>query len=220
MSLPKPYYQDDAVTIYHADCRDILPELPKVDLVLTDPPYGCNAEVSRVATVTVNGDVDCSLRDEVLALCEDVPCVVFGSPKVKRPRFTRAVLVWDKGELVGMGDLDFPWKPTHEEIYIIGNGFKAERRTGSVIRVPLRMPWTNHPNAVTGSHPTEKPIELIQHLLIASPQGTVLDPFLGSGTTAFATKKLGRKCIGIEIEEKYCEIAARRCSQTVMDLKV
>ena len=206
-----PYYQDKWVTIYHGDCREILPQLDKVDLVLTDPPYGVNWHRNNMAYFEVSpieGDTDCSLRDKVLGSL-DCPMLVFGSWKVTKPQGTRQVLIWDTKGALGMGALDLPWKPCHQEIYVIGRGFMGHRSNDVLSFPPVRV--------IERKHPHEKPNALILHLLTKCPEGIVLDPFLGSGTTCFCAKKLNRYSIGIEIEEKYCEIAARRCSQEVMD---
>lgn len=211
----KPYYEHGGITIYHGDCREILTTLEKPDVLVTDPPYGVNCEVST-AGCRILGDENTKYRDWVVEHFNGLPMIIFGSPKVRRPKPDHAVIIWDKGELTGMGDLDFPWKLTHEEIYIIGKGFKTDRRLGSVIKFVSRPNWTNHPNALTGLHPTEKPLGLMIYLLERCPDGTVIDPFMGSGTTLRAAKDLGSKAIGIELEEKYCEIAAIRLEQEVL----
>lgn len=219
----KIYYQDESVVIYCADCREILPLFPKksFDLVLTDPPYGINhstgwkeGEADWLGTEIANDD-DTSARDFVLDLLKDVPAVVFGSHKRNIPSKTRMVLIWDKGEALGMGDLSLPWKPSWEQIYIIGKGFYGERTSAVLYNPPVQSMAKNE-----RIHPNQKPINLIIRLLHKCPIGTILDPFLGSGTTAVAAKILGRKCIGIEISEKYCEIAAKRCQQSVMKLDI
>ena len=117
-------------------------------------------------------------------------------------------MIWSKGEHTGMGDLSFPWKPDFEEIYINGDGFYG-RRTSSVLRFNAR---TDSGRA----HPTEKPVELMAELIGKCDATTILDPFAGSGTTGRAAKDLGRKAVLIEIEERYCEIAARRMGQEVL----
>jgi site-specific DNA-methyltransferase (adenine-specific) len=140
---------------------------------------------------------------------------VFGSWKAARPKGLKAVLVWDKGNHVGSGDLSFPWKSTSwEEVYIGGSGF-AGRRTAGVLRFNAISP-----NFVTRDHPTEKPLALMRELISKCPPGVILDPFMGSGTTLRAAKDHGRPAIGIEIEERYCETAARRCSQETLGLEV
>jgi DNA modification methylase len=121
------------------------------------------------------------------------------------------VLTWDKGDWPGMGDLTLPWGPSTEEIYVLGSGFTG-KRGGSIVRDPSR------PTGTTALHPSEKPIGLMELLLRRCPLGTVLDPFAGSGTTLVAAKNLGRRAIGIEIEERYCEIAACRLDQGVLEL--
>ena len=199
--------------LYLGDCLEILPTLAagSVDAVVTDPPYGIDVEVSRTSSLRVLGDGDNSIRDSALRMLEGLPMMVFCSPKAARPENTRAVVIWDKGELVGMGDLSFPWKLTHEEICIIGNGFEHEKRVGSVVRVALRAPWTKHAQAVTGSHPTEKPTALMEWCLSFLPNAKIiLDPFMGSGTTGVACGHLRRKFIGIEIDPGYFDIACKR----------
>lgn len=224
MSLPTPYYHDEAagITIYHADCREILPLLEpgSVDLVLTDPPYGISYQSGMTghdggtALPGIVGDNDSSLRDYVLCTI-DCPAIVFGTWKIQKPRGCRAVLIWDKGDHVGMGDLTLPWKPNTEEIYIIGGGFAGHRGT-SVLRYNAPTTWNStHFGRV---HPHEKPVALLSALLSKHPAQTILDPFMGSGTTLRAAKDLGRKAIGIEIEERYCEIAVKRLAQQVLPL--
>lgn len=203
--MPEPYYEHAGIVIYNCDCRDILPSL-KADCVVTDPPYGM-AYKSGWEARPIEGDADTGARDEALALWGG-PAVVFGRWDCPRPPGVRALLVWDKGEWPGMGDLKFPWGPSHEEVYVLGEGFGG-KRMGTVLRV-RRMPGAQL------AHPNEKPPEILQLLIERCPPGTILDPFMGSGTTLRAAKDLGRKAIGIEIEERYCEIAAKRLAQEVL----
>lgn len=213
----KPYYQDDAVEIYHGDSRELAFVMNR-DLVITDPVYGTGVALNTEGFKMV-GDADTRVRDEVLRSLKGVPMIVFGSPKVVRPDVTlgcQACLIWDKGELTGMGNLDFPWKLSHEEIYIIGQGFRADHRSGSVLRFHARPAWTKHPNALEGLHVTEKPLALMLHLVERAPTGRIIDPFMGSGTTLRAAKDLGREAIGIDVDERCCEIAAKRMAQEVM----
>jgi DNA modification methylase len=217
----QPYYDDGkGITIYCGDCREVLPALDvDVDLVLTDPPYGIEYHSGKTgykgsrALPGIAGDTDTSLRDFVLATI-DAPAIVFGSWKVARPAGTRAVLIWDKGEHVGMGDLSLPWKPNTEEIYIVGSGFVGHRGS-SVLRYSAPVTWNSTRNG--RKHPHEKPTALIKALLSKHPALLILDPFAGSGATLLAAKEMGRRAIGIELDERYCEIAARRLSQEVFD---
>jgi site-specific DNA-methyltransferase (adenine-specific) len=120
--------------------------------------------------------------------------------------------VWDKGEHVaGGGDIATTWKPTWELIQIARTRPLTGRRDSAVLRFP----------AVTidyDLHPSPKPVSLMRYLLRKAGHGTILDPFMGSGSTLVAAKDSGLRAIGIEIEERYCEIAASRCSQEVLGL--
>jgi hypothetical protein len=219
--IVKPYYDCDGIVIVHSDCRDVLPTLD-ADVMVTDPPYGIQFESNRRGdrwevtsslsrTVSIVGDDDTSLRDSVLLGWGNKPALVFGTWKTPRPSNVCHVLTWDKGDHLGMGDLSLPWRPNTEEIYVIGSGFRGHRGT-SVLRFPGPVSWASRGR----THPHEKPVALLRALIEKCPQGTILDPFMGSGTTLRAAKDLGRKAIGIEIEERYCEIAARRLSQMTL----
>ena len=220
----RPYYDEDGITIYHGDCRKVLPLLSTEGVtVVSDVPYG---RALRSGWNGAHGDCeiandnDTALRDHVVAwaVAHAIPAVIFGSPAIPRPEGVThdRVLIWDKGDHVGMGDLSWPWKPNYEEIYILGEGF-AGPRTTSVLRY-LAIAGTV---AVTQgrSHPTEKPVGLMRDLILKCPGHTVLDPFMGSGATLVAAKSVGRRAIGIEIEERYCDIAVRRLAQSVMNLE-
>ena len=203
----KPYYERGGITIWHGDCREILPTL-EADVLVTDPPYGM-AYDSGWQSRPIAGDESTGVRDAVLSAWGERPALVFGRWNCPHPETARMALTWDKGDWPGMGDLALPWGPSTEEIYVLGKGFTGRRR-GSVIRTPR----------LTGemSHPNEKPVGLIRKLIEACPEGVILDPFMGSGTTLRAAKDLGRRAIGIEIEERYCEIAAKRMEQEVLPL--
>jgi DNA modification methylase len=213
----KPYYEHNGITIYHGDSREIVPLL-NADLVVCDPPYGISYDTGyRVSGVTpwsgqIYCDEDTSVRDFVLQMLPQIPMLVFGSRKCNPPKGTRMVLVWDKGSALGMGALDLPWKPSSEEIYVIGKGFSGSRDESNVLYCPPVQSMAKNGRV----HPNEKPLKLLSRLLSKCPAGTVLDPFMGSGTTLRAAKDLGRRAIGIELEEKYCEIAAQRLSQEVL----
>lgn len=200
----KPYYEQDGITIYHGDCRDITPQ---ADVMVTDPPYGMGYQSGWKDSSNVSGDDDTTIRDEVLSRWQDRPALVFGRWSCPRPLKVKIVLYWDKGDWPGMGDLTLPWGPSTEEIYVLGAGFVGKRR-GQILSVPRRI--------TSGHHPTEKPVELMKELLWSCPEGVILDPFMGSGSTLVAAKELGRRAIGIEIEKKYCEIAVVRLAQGVL----
>jgi len=220
-----PYYQDDAVTIYHGDCREIDAWLT-CDVLVTDPPYGINAEqksgtyrgagsqnryVSPLA-----GDSDTSTRDVAIALWGDKPRIVFGSWRKPRPEPVNHRLIWHKrGSVFGIANAAFISQD--EEIYVTGSGFvKSSPPMRSVIATDEPRGGANGEASLIG-HPTPKPISLMVRLIERCPPGVIADPFAGSGSTLRAAKDLGRKAIGIEIDERYCEIAARRMGQEVFD---
>lgn len=213
-----PYYDVDGITIYLGDCRGVLPTLATVDLVLTDPPYGISHESNHGSSwqkTQIANDESTELRDFVVDQCSGTPMILFGTWKAARPANVRAVLIWDKGPASGMGDLSFPWKNSFEEIYIIGDGFKGRRDEG-VIRGHIQVSWESKGR----QHPNQKPVSLIAYLLSKVPESKlILDPFMGSGTTLRAAKDAGLKAIGIEIDERYCEIAAKRMAQGVFSFE-
>ena len=217
MSIPEPVtFLDGAVTLYCGDCREILPTLGKVDAVVTDPPYGIAAAVST-ANDKIIGDESVCARDTVLGAIPWRAAIVFGSWKAPRPAGVLATLIWSKGCHVGMGDLAFPWKLTHEDIYILGekSAFSGHRGE-SVLNHPALYPNLPAANAARGEplqHPTQKPVALLRDLIQKIDAETILDPFMGSGTTGVAAVKLGRQFIGIEIEPKYFDIACRRIEE-------
>lgn len=193
----KPYYQDEAVTIYHGDCR----ENPKGG-------YGRrqNAGLGPEG-FTIANDSTTDVRDEVLALWpSDSPALLFGSPRLPDPPGEwNDRLVWDK-KRPGMNG--GPWRYRHETIYVRGEWVRISDASVSII---VAYPEQSE-------HIHAKPLALMSRLVGAAPEGIILDPFMGSGTTLRAAKDLGRKAIGIELEERYCEIAAQRCAQDVLDL--
>lgn len=227
--LPKPYYHDEeaGITIYHGDCREILPHLPKVDLVLTDPPYGItyqsNAGVGAGTVPITNDGTRVSLRlyRAVIPLLRGAPtlwCTRWDAWPDVWELFASAMkvnglLVWDKGQ-PGMGDLNH-WGPSYELIASCGPVRTRGSRDCSVLRYNT-VPSCNR------NHPTEKPVDLFKYLLQKTTDDgmVIVDPFMGSGTTLVAAKQLGRRAIGIELEEKYCEIAVQRLAQKVLPLAV
>ncbi len=214
----KPYYEQDGITIYHGDCREVLAGLT-FGAVVTDPPYGydyasnrvCDTTTAHWMNTTIANDSDTTARDEVLALCGTRPWACFGSLKRPSPDGTRMTLIWDKGPASGMGDLSMPWKPSYELIFIGGDGWAGSRDEGVL---------KGHHIVTRASmgrvHPNEKPVSLLCHIIRKLPDVVILDPFMGSGTTLVAAKLSGRRAIGIEIEERYCEIAANRLRQGVL----
>jgi DNA modification methylase len=202
----RPYYTDGLRTLYHGDCLEAR-EWLAADVAVTDPPFGmsyCSGWQER----PIANDGDTVTRDAALALWGDRPALVFGRWNCPHPLRSRMTLTWDKGDWPGMGDLKLPWGPSTEEIYVIGDGFVGKRK-GSVIRVDRLVGELLHPN--------EKPVALLARLIESCPPPWVIaDPFAGSGTTLLAAKLMGRKAIGVELEERYCEVIANRLAQGVL----
>jgi len=225
----KPYYDDGkGIVIYHGDCREILPQLPKVDLVLTDPPYGINwntaYKTGREQIYLKRTDRwNWQGRDHAAIHGDDKPfdptflltfkhLALFGpNSYASRLPDSYSWLVWDKkterGASNRFGDAEL--------IYCRGANFSS-------VRIYRHM-WSGYQrDSETGErvlHPTQKPAELIRWIIgFFDCSGTILDPFMGSGPTLRAAKDLHRQAIGIEIEEKYCEIAAKRLAQEVLAL--
>ena len=216
--MTAPYYQDDSVTLYHGDCLELADLWTVADVLVTDPPYGMAYESNRNRDKRnvklgrpVAADNSTEARDEALALWGEGPALVFGRWSQPRPAATRTRLVWDKC-VQGTGDLSIPWGPTDEEVYVLGSGFVGPR-SPNVLRVQMLM--SN--DGARPDHPTPKPVALMEALIAKCPPGVIADPFAGSGSTLVAAKALGRKAIGVELEERYCEIAARRLAQDVLD---
>lgn len=219
----QPYYQDDLVTLYHGDALEV-DEWLEADALVTDPPYGMDysgfggrtGEPSRErGRQIVLGDSSTKIRDEVLARWhDDRPALVFGRWNMPRPKGVRARLIWDKTPCGFMGDLSLPWGAAEEEIYVLGNGFRGSPRVANILRYPTLM--SN--DARRPDHPTPKPVPLMMHLIERTPALLIGDPFAGSGSTLVAASHLGRSAVGVEIEERYCEILAKRLSQQSFDL--
>jgi len=217
----KPYYEDESVTLYHGDCREVDAWLA-ADVLVTDPPYGMAFKAgkgvsarssdwtSRWTGIPVAGDETTEARDQVLAAWGDRPALVFGTWKRPMPDGVREVLVWDKVVSTGMGALDIPWRPSWESIYVMGKGFTGSRSHGVLqVSMPTLDPARK-------DHPTAKPVALMSRL-VDKTVGVVADPFAGSGSTLAAAKQLGRRSVGVELDERYCEVIAKRLSQGVFD---
>ena len=200
----KPYYQDGAVTIYHGDCREIVPTLGRFDLLLTDPPYGIGEHGGACRTRGRPGYA----KHENLGWDKETP-----SPWVFQMLLEKAdvAIIW--------GGNYFPLPPSMGWLYwrkLMGGDFSDGELAWTSRKAALRE-FTKCPKGMDKWHPCEKPVELLTWCLGLVPDAqTVLDPFAGSGTTGRAAKDLGRKAVLIEREEKYCEIAARRMGQEVL----
>jgi DNA modification methylase len=215
MTLDQPYYADDDVTLYLGDCREIDAWLA-ADVLVTDPPYGVawrsgqfsNARVALVEEIA--GDEDTSARDAVLKLWGARPALIFGSWRAPRPPRVNNRLIWHKASsLPGMRSQ--AWYAAEEEIYQLGTGFGG-RPEQNVLVTRERRDGAAGEVARLG-HPTPKPVGLLERLIAKCPPGTIADPFVGSGSTLLAARAQGRRSIGVEVNERYCEMIARRLAQ-------
>lgn len=216
-----PYFQDGSIMIYHGDCRDILPTLPKCDLLLTDPPYGIdwNTNYSRFTnsmTAAPRKDHEKIANDadsELMQFCLEQDCkrIVWGahlSPWLIKER--GSWLVWDKrfenGEAM-LADAELAWWSKGSGVYI--HKYTWQGMIGDKTGKPFKR-----------QHPNQKPVALLRWCIALEPDAeTILDVCMGSGTTLVAAKLEGRRAIGIEINERYCEIAVSRLRQRVLDFE-
>ena len=231
----KPYYEDSdsGITIYHGDCREILPELGTsiADVLVTDPPYGVGLTTKtsdyRQSAAFDNGE---SLRASVLY--QDEPAVV---ESMIRDYFPVLLSVVDRGLIFCGPKMLFAY-PTPVAVGCVFTPNGAGRSPwGFQCMHPIlfygKDPYlsdgrgsrpnsfrTEQPNREKWDHPCPKPYAWMTWAVERSsrPNETILEPFMGTGTTLVAAKQLGRKAIGIEIEERYCEIAVKRLAQGVL----
>jgi DNA modification methylase len=215
----KPYFQNDLVTLYHGDCLEIT-EWLTADVLVTDPPYGVAWKSSTMSNANVpkseiiNNDETPDVRDKSLELWGDKPAMVFGSWKVDRPPQTRHRLIWHKkANIPGMRST--PWFSADEEIYVLGTGFVGKPEQNVLVTNDRRD--GAYGEVARLGHPTPKPVGLMERLIAKCPEGVIADPFAGSGATLLGARNLGRKVIGVEMEEKYCELIANRLSQEAFD---
>jgi len=213
----KPYYQDDYVTLYHGDCRDILPQLEPVDLVLTDPPYGIgeaagvNKSRGKLAIAKDYGNDNWDNKPIAQDLINQLitqPAIVFGGNYYAMPA-SSCWLVWDKQNgATDFADCELAWTN------LPGAVRKLSYVWHGMIKQRPEQRW----------HPTQKPLDVMKWCItqadtkLKKTVGTILDPFTGAGTTLRAAKDMNRKSIGIEREQKYCDVIVQRLRQEVLPL--
>lgn len=209
--MSTPYYSDEWVTLYHGDCRDVLPTISRPSAIVTDPPYGLgDAMTGGVVKWGLWAD-ETGSRGKGLVWDAEAPavvasfpeladdCIIWGGNYFALPP-VRGWLVWDKiVRKFSSGHCELAW---------------------TTLDQPVRAFNFSHGELATEGkfHPTQKPLALMSWCLEFLPTpGVIADPFAGSGSTLVAAKRLGRKAIGVELEERYCEIAAKRLAQGVLD---
>ena len=216
----QPFYQEPGIVIYHGDNALVLPELGQFDLVLTDPPYGIGADKAAAAAASSSnphgwayyGDTDWDqarpgkeVFDQLLAMSEG-QIIWGGNYFADMLPASMGWLVWDKGQRnFSLADVELAW-----------TSFWVAARAFTLARSKALKDGKQHP--------TQKPLDLMKWCIqgaqkhLKKEKITILDPFMGSGTTLRAAKDLGVSCVGIDAEQKYCEIAAGRMSQGVLAL--
>ena len=203
--MSKPYYQKDGITIYNGDCAEILPELERFDLLLTDPPYGIGEDGgaqrtrgSRKTNGIKAGWDKCRPRRELFELI------------ISR---TETQIIWGGNYFA---DLLPPSRGWFYWQKLMGGDF-SDGELAWTSRDSVLKEFTKAKQTHNRLHPTQKPISLMRWCLGFVPDATtILDPFMGSGTTLLAAKLEGRQAVGIELSEEYCEIAANRLAQGVL----
>jgi site-specific DNA-methyltransferase (adenine-specific) len=155
------------------------------------------------------------MRDDVIALLPNIPMAMFGSFRAPFPPTTYQVLIYQKSPDAGLMGSVTGFRTDVEPVFLVGPWPIRDVRWSSVIQSRTGLQTLQ----AGESHPHAKPVEVMRVIISACPSGLIVDPFMGSGTTLVAAKQLGRKAIGIEIEERYCEIAAKRLSQEVLPLE-
>ncbi len=227
----KPYYDHAGITIYHGDCRDILPQIPagSVDLVLTDPPYGVGFAGYESHDDSPSGYADFmwpAIEAAERTLRQTGLCCVFQSAKYARrwaewfPRDWRPIAI--PKAFVQMRTSLITWATDYALLWELTDAPKGRQGWQPVARDWFYSSDTAIPRGwPERGHPCPRPPDMMRYLvsILAPPDSLILDPFMGSGTTLVAAKQLGRRAIGIEIEEKYCEIAVKRLAQEVLPME-
>lgn len=229
-----PYYQDEQVTLYHGDCLEIA-EWLEADVLLTDPPYGRNWTSGQGMTNSfgrgqgskphggIAGDKDTAVRDAALEAWTG-PGIVFGDLLIPQPTGAVQALIYAKASDSGIKGARAGFRRDAEAIYLIGSWPVGVGGRSSVLRSNSWVAGPTSP-AFRYGHPHAKPVDLLEQLMqicpVFSSSGlspcTVADPFAGSGSTLIAARNQGRKAIGVELEERYCELIASRLAQGCLD---
>lgn len=213
------YYQDDLVTLYHGDCLNDRQWLD-ADVLVTDPPYGrgwrqgdLGVPRNEASLTGIANDHSTEVRDSVLALW-DGPAIVFGDLMLKPPAGTKLTCIYQKTAECGLRGAIAGVRRDAEAIYLIGRWPSGIGGRSSVFASRRNIAGAYGAVASNGGHPHTKPGDVMEQLVDMCAVGSsIADPFAGSGSTLVAARNLGRKAIGVELEERYCEIIAKRLDQ-------
>lgn len=216
--MATPYYSDEFVTLLLGDCREVT-EWLAADVLVTDPPYGIGWRrgVKRSRGDSghpgIAGDSDTGTRDAVLALWGERPGLVFGSFYAPQPANVRHVAVYRKPPDAGAVGSTTGYRRDLEPVFLTGPWPLRPVRWSSLITTTAPCQGNPHGVSASSGHPHAKPVDVMEALVTACPPGVIADPFAGSGSTLVAARNLGRRAIGVELDERYCERAALRLSQ-------
>jgi DNA modification methylase len=204
----EPYYKQDGITIYNADCRDVLPQLESVDLLLTDPPFGLGNFVQvtgnvRGEKVTWNESPPDAALFEIMH-AKSKHRIIWGANYFNCFEPDGGAIVWVKNQpMPDFSKADIASCSFHKRVEI------------------YTQTWTNFVNTKETNHPCERPVSLYAWCLkkYASAGNLILDPFMGSGSVLRAAKNCNLNAIGIEVNERYAEIAAKRMAQSAFNFE-
>lgn len=230
VTTPAPYYSDDLVTLFHGDCREVTTWLD-ADVLVTDPPYGREWRQGRIKAGPsafhsrgrhaseshggIQGDATTEARDQALDAWGNRRAIVFGDLMLPPPKGVKLVGCYRKPVDAGVRGAMGGVRRDLEAYYLIGPWPSGLGGRSALLTTGARCQANPNGIVARAGHPHAKPLDVMSDLIGLS-DGTVADPFAGSGSTLVAAKQLGRRAIGVELDERYCEIAAKRLAQDTL----